>query len=111
MEREVHGVLGAVGVDEALSRLVAESLLKVEADQAEAGDWEDEDVGGKGGKWWKFGCGGKSEEEDGTSTRWSKDVGVTGFLMKFGEGLGESVSFPSRPIPLPGCVEMEGARH
>ncbi|KAL7412421.1 VIT family-domain-containing protein [Mrakia frigida] len=88
MEREVHGVLGAVGVEEPLSRLVAESLLKVEADQAEACDWDDAQEGTS--KWWKMGFGGGKKEEEGAGgVRWSKDVGVTGFLMKFGEGLEE----------------------
>lgn len=83
----MHAVLGAVGVEESLSRVVAESLLRVEAEQAEAGDWEDEQSAGSA-KWWKFGLGKKGEE--GESLKWSKDIGVTGFLMKFGEGLGES---------------------
>lgn len=91
MEREVHGILGPVGVDEPLSRLVAESLLKVEADQAEACDWDDAQ---ESSKWWKMGFGAKGDGESG-SVRWSKDVGVTGFLMKFGEGLGESLLSPA----------------
>jgi hypothetical protein len=83
MEREVHAVLGSVGVEESLSRVVAESLLRVEAEQAEAGDWEDD---AHEAKWWKFGRDKKTED----GLKWSKDIGVTGFLMKFGEGLGAS---------------------
>jgi len=110
MEREVHAVLGSVGVEEPLSRLVAESLLKVEADQAEACDWDEsrEDAAGKG-KWWKMGFGGKKtgeETEEGGGTRWSKDVGVTGFLMKFGEGLGKFLLFWSS-YALGGELQLE----
>jgi hypothetical protein len=83
MEREVHAVLGSVGLEESLSRVVAESLLRVEAEQAEAGDWEDDPK--KSNQWWKLGLGKKEEG----GLKWSKDIGVTGFLMKFGEGLGE----------------------
>lgn len=87
MEREVHAVLGAVGVEESLSRVVAESLLRVEAEQAEAGDWEDDS---SDSKWWKFGRDKKAVD----GLKWSKDIGVTGFLMKFGEGLGASACTP-----------------
>jgi len=71
MEREVHAVLGPVGVEEKLSRQVAESLRKVEVDS-----------GGMGG------VAGTPTEEDG-ALRWSKEVGLTAFLLKFGEGLEE----------------------
>ncbi|KAI0265322.1 membrane fraction protein [Gloeopeniophorella convolvens] len=67
MEREVHAVLGAVGVDEKVSRQVAHSLLEVEC----AADRE----------------GGLPDEEGGL--RWSRTVGITEFLLKFGEGLEE----------------------
>jgi vacuolar iron transporter family protein len=71
MEREVHAVLGPVGVDEALSRRVAECLRRVEMGARE-GEAE--------------GSGGAGDEEGGL--RWSKDVGLSAFLLKFGEGLG-----------------------
>jgi vacuolar iron transporter family protein len=71
MEREVHAVLGPVGVDERLSRQVAQCLRKVEVDS--------DGVGALTGQ--------PSEEEGGL--RWSKDVGLTAFLLKFGEGLGK----------------------
>ncbi|KAF8508450.1 DUF125-domain-containing protein [Hysterangium stoloniferum] len=71
MEREVHAVLGPVGVPERLSRQVADSLRKVEVDS-----------GGLGA------VSGPPSEEEGT-LRWSKDVGLTAFLLKFGEGLDE----------------------
>jgi VIT1/CCC1 family predicted Fe2+/Mn2+ transporter len=68
MEREVHAVLGAVGIDEKVSRQVAHSLLEVES-AAEQGN-------------------GAGDEEHGL--RWSQSVGITEFLLKFGEGLGAS---------------------
>lgn len=92
MEREVHSVLGSVGVDESISRVVAQSLLQVESDQAEAGDWDDNAIHPKKAAWWKMGLG-KSDPEAGSSLKWSKDVGVTGFLMRFGEGLGSIFRF------------------
>ena len=70
MEREVYAVLGPVGVDERLSRQVARCLRKVEVDSGGAG------AARRGG----------SEEDAGL--RWSTDVGLTAFLLKFGEGIG-----------------------
>lgn len=67
VEREVHAVLSAVGVDEKVSRQVAHSLLEVES-AIEHGD-------------------GRQDEERG-GLRWSQSVGITEFLLKFGEGLG-----------------------
>jgi len=67
MEREVNAVLGPVGVDEKLCRQVAQCLR-----QAEIAD-EDNLVGG----------------EQPTKLRWSKTVGLTPFLLRFGEGLEE----------------------
>jgi VIT1/CCC1 family predicted Fe2+/Mn2+ transporter len=74
MEREVHAVLGPVGVDEALSRKVAAALLKVEEDHHAAGG--------------SVGRGAPAGIEDG-GLRWSKDVGLSAFLLRFGEGLEE----------------------
>lgn len=71
MEREVADVLGPIGVDEVTSRAVAKNLRDVEVD------------GGSNG----YASG--SDEESG-SLKWSKDVGLTAFLLKFGEGLGMS---------------------
>ncbi|KAK0223973.1 VIT family-domain-containing protein [Armillaria fumosa] len=68
MEREVSEVLGPIGVDETTCRAVAKSLRDVEVD-------------GYGG--------GSSSDEESISLRWSKDVGLTAFLLKFGEGLEE----------------------
>jgi VIT1/CCC1 family predicted Fe2+/Mn2+ transporter len=70
MQREVHAILGPLGVKQELSTLVANALLQVE-----------EDTHGVGGD------GHASEEESGL--RWSKEVGLSAFLLKFGEGLEE----------------------
>jgi vacuolar iron transporter family protein len=71
MQREVHSILGPLGVNQELSTLVANALLQVE-----------EDTHGSGG-----GDERASEEESGL--RWSKEVGLSAFLLKFGEGLEE----------------------
>jgi vacuolar iron transporter family protein len=70
MEREVHAVLGPLGLDEALSRRVADALLKVE-----------EDAGSEG-------VAPVSADQEG-GLRWAKDVGISAFLLKFAEGLEE----------------------
>ncbi|GJE86378.1 VIT family-domain-containing protein [Phanerochaete sordida] len=74
MEREVHGVLGPVGVDEHTSRLVARNLRDVEIDS-----------GGEGSD----ASSSRTRVEEGQALRWSKSVGLTAFLLKFGEGLEE----------------------
>ena len=66
MEREVYAVLGPVGVNEKVSQQVAHSLMEVES-AAERN-------------------GGPVDEERGL--RWSRSVGITEFLLKFGQGLG-----------------------
>ncbi|CAL1709828.1 unnamed protein product [Somion occarium] len=72
MEREVYGVLGPIGVDEKTSRMVARSLKEVELA-----------TGGDGSS---VGSGAGPEE---AGLKWSKTVGLTAFLLKFGEGLEE----------------------
>jgi vacuolar iron transporter family protein len=85
VEREVHAVLGPVGVDQNVSRQVAHSLREVESGldqsngQASAPATTDAERGG---------------------LRWSHSVGVTEFLLKFGEGLGTRL--------LPGLVFYAG---
>jgi len=64
MEREVTAALGPLGVDEKLCRQVAQNLREVEVS-------DESGVSGAPG------------------LRWSKDVGLTAFLLKFGEGLEE----------------------
>jgi len=72
MEREVQAVLGPVGVEDKLSRAVAQCLRDVEVSSNGVG--------------MDRGAGGGTEEEG--SLRWSKNVGLTAFLMKFGQGMG-----------------------
>ncbi|KZP21325.1 membrane fraction protein [Athelia psychrophila] len=62
MEREVHAVLGPIGVDEKVSRAVALNLRTVE------------DTSG-------------GDQEEGRALRWSKEAGLTPFLLKFSEGI------------------------
>ena len=71
MEREVHAVLGAVGVDEKVSRQVAHNLLEVESAVEQDNGIRDEERG----------------------LKWSESVGITEFLLKFGEGIGGSSLF------------------
>jgi len=71
IQREVAQVLGPVGVDENICSSVAKCLLELELESD--------------------GQGSDSRPltaEDG-GLKWSKDVGVTAFLIKFGEGLEE----------------------
>ncbi|TFY72552.1 hypothetical protein EVG20_g430 [Dentipellis fragilis] len=77
MEREVHKVLGAVGVDQKVSREVTHCLREVEIGE--------DIVHGLIGS--SSSSTAASDEEGGL--RWSGDVGLTAFLLKFGEGLEE----------------------
>ena len=79
MEREVYAVLGSVGVDEKTSRAVAKCLKDVECDSDGAGTARQN---------------GGFDQETG-DLRWRKEVGLTAFLMKFGEGKGIHMLFPS----------------
>lgn len=74
MEREVFAVLGPVGVDEPTSRAVTKCLRDMECDADGNGH------------------GPSSSDEETQSLRWKSEVGLTPFLIKFGEGLG---SYPS----------------
>ncbi|KAI6040351.1 VIT family-domain-containing protein [Pisolithus marmoratus] len=65
MEREVYAILGPVGIDEHTAQAVTKSLRAVE-------------------------CGGSEgpvDEEQ--QLRWKDEVGLTAFLLRFGEGLKE----------------------
>lgn len=68
MEREVHDILGPLGIKEALSRLVAEDLLEMEDEACVAVE-------------------GPADEERGEKS--DPNVGLTAFLLKFGEGMEE----------------------
>ena len=70
VEREVHAILGPVGVDQNVSRQVALGLRKVESG-----------VDRSGGQ-------ASSASTDAEKLSLSESIGVTEFLLKFGEGLG-----------------------
>ncbi|KAG0140715.1 hypothetical protein CROQUDRAFT_99699 [Cronartium quercuum f. sp. fusiforme G11] len=96
MEREVHEVLGPIGLDESISRTVTGALLRVEAEidnnpatltSQPAEGWFRQLlrlVARKPRTSVSAEAGPASEQ-----LRWSKDVGMTAFLLKFGEGLEE----------------------
>ncbi|EGO01184.1 hypothetical protein SERLA73DRAFT_134452 [Serpula lacrymans var. lacrymans S7.3] len=71
MEREVYAVLGPVGVDEETSRAVTKCLRSVEVDNSIDGNER------------------ASSDEEAVPLRWSKELGLTPFLLKFGEGMEE----------------------
>jgi VIT family len=73
VEREVHALLGPVGLDQNVSRRVARSLLEVESGM-------DQSNGN--------GQAPASATDAEHGLRWSHSVGVTEFLLKFGEGFG-----------------------
>ena len=92
MEREVHSILGPLGVNEALSRLVAEDLRQVEedvwGDRAEGTiDGTEGIVSASSGGGKKAQPGWKQNGEEGGQGM-TEDMGMTAFLLKFGEGLG-----------------------
>jgi len=70
MEREVADVLAPVGVDEKTCRAVAQCLREVEVEVHETGH-------------------PPARDEETAGLRWSKDVGITAFLLKFGRGMEE----------------------
>lgn len=72
MEREVFGVLGPIGVDEKTSRMVARCLRDVEVDSAGEGS-----------------SSSSTHSVEDAGLKWSSSVGLSAFLLKFGEGLEE----------------------
>lgn len=93
IEREVHGVLGPLGVDEKVSMAVAENLRKVEDDMLAAnGGYCAPGNNNPGGRALNGSANG--DVEGGVPLKWSNDVGLTAFLLKFGEGLGSPFFFP-----------------
>ncbi|KIJ16391.1 hypothetical protein PAXINDRAFT_155093 [Paxillus involutus ATCC 200175] len=70
MEREVFAILGPAGVDEQTSRAVTKCLRDVEYDTS-------------------VDAGNPSLDEESQPLRWKSEVGLTHFLVKFGEGLEE----------------------
>ncbi|KAJ7121093.1 membrane fraction protein [Mycena epipterygia] len=71
MEREVAEVLAPIGVDERTCRAVARCLREAEIPSASSNPVTAHDL------------------ESNESLRWSKEVGLTPFLLKFGAGLEE----------------------
>lgn len=125
MEREVHSILGPLGVKETLSRLVAEDLRVVE-DQLYIGGAANygtategvmrarENSGSSNGKkekksWfgWKKGNSAQEAEglleQGGEDAKGDEDMGMTAFLLKFGEGMGESLSNIRKIVILMAC--------
>lgn len=94
MEREVHSILGPIGVKEGLSRLVANNLRTVEEEALENASRTSSNNSGK--SWWKLWKregGIRLEEEGGSPGGDAGEMGLTAFLLKFGEGMGQ-FSFP-----------------
>lgn len=110
MEREVAEVLSPVGVDGKTCRAVAKCLREVEVEirgvtmeQADSGYFLNGNTPTIGGGSDSGVCGflknswfgvlqtrikNARDEEERNRIRWSKDVGLTAFLLKFGEGIG-----------------------
>ncbi|KAG6334887.1 hypothetical protein ID866_4196 [Astraeus odoratus] len=74
MEREVFSVLGPVGVDERTAQAVAKCLRDVECDATDVGSTTTR-------------ASVRDEEKQGTEGK--KDVGLTPFLLRFGQGVEE----------------------
>lgn len=72
LEREVTQVLAPVGVNEKSCRAVANCLREIEEDD--------------------YPSSSSSSDAESSSLRWGKDVGITAFLLKFGQGLGNDSS-------------------
>ena len=89
MEREVQEVLGPLGIDQAVSRRVSGALLKVESEYcppspSNSGP-EESFMKGLVRKLARSSKGGDVEAD--RLKLGSTDVGMTAFLLKFGEGL------------------------
>jgi VIT1/CCC1 family predicted Fe2+/Mn2+ transporter len=77
MQREVHAILGPLGLDEATTSKVAARLRQVEVDARGLAPGS------------RLSTANASDAETGPLLRWSADVGLTPFLLKFGEGIEE----------------------
>ncbi|CAE6419839.1 unnamed protein product [Rhizoctonia solani] len=96
MEREVHAVLGPVGVSEQTSRSLATELRQVEVDVSAHSTATPNSTVTKRHSWMSLGTWGRKTampaqavEEESQPLRWQEDVGLTAFLLKFGEGMEE----------------------
>ncbi|KAF5345862.1 hypothetical protein D9756_009872 [Leucocoprinus leucothites] len=76
MEREVAEVLGPVGVDDKACRAVAQCLREVEGENASREVSSSATASGSG-------------DSENQALKWSKEVGLTAFLLRFGQGLEE----------------------
>lgn len=76
MEREVAEILGPVGVDDKACHAVAQCLREVEVNDNE----EDFTTAST-----------SSNDAERQGLKWSKGVGLTAFLLRFGQGLGRSL--------------------
>ena len=89
MEREVHAVLGPFGVNENISRQLADDLLLLEHQQAaEIGEYARtcQEITSRKKSWWRV---GSSKHDTESGSKWNEEVGLTAFLIKLGEGMGE----------------------
>lgn len=84
MEREVWGVLGKVGVDEKACREVARCLMESEEMGQEESSHASTTLHSRDA------TAVGDAEVGGAMDKWSKEVGMTAFLLKFGEGMGTS---------------------
>ncbi|WVN91050.1 uncharacterized protein L203_106297 [Cryptococcus depauperatus CBS 7841] len=97
MEREIHSILGPLGVKEPLSRLVAEDLRSVEEEIYGQGNIGAEGVvsGGRAElenaqtKWDLLSWRKKGHEAEDGGLKGNGEMGMTAFLLKFGEGMEE----------------------
>jgi len=93
MEREVHAVLGPVGVSESTSRGLASELRQVEVNVSGHSTARDYGTVTKRDSWLSLSTWGRKKqvpvEEEAQGLRWEEDVGLTAFLLKFGEGMEE----------------------
>ncbi|PLW44379.1 hypothetical protein PCANC_04204 [Puccinia coronata f. sp. avenae] len=96
MEREVHEVLGPIGLDESISRTVAAALLRVETEaNHDSSDGTVDPAQEESTARWLLRClarqpkSSKQIDDPNHQLRWAKDVGITAFLLKFSEGLEE----------------------
>ncbi|WVO18342.1 hypothetical protein L204_106057 [Cryptococcus depauperatus] len=97
MEREIHSILGPLGVKEPLSRLVAEDLRSVEEEIYGQGNIGAEGVvfGGRAElenaqtKWGLLSWRKKGHEAEDGGLKGNGEMGMTAFLLKFGEGMEE----------------------
>ncbi len=92
LEREVYAVLGSVGASEKISRQLADDLLSLEdrgiAEVDEAAEYARiGETTSRKKSWWRL---GSSRQDTERGPVWNEEVGLSAFLLKFGEGLGES---------------------